>query len=46
MEKKYVVGDLNTELEEIELMNEQMQETKDNYVITYSGAFFTILCCT
>ncbi len=46
MEKEYIVGDLDAELEEIERINEKIREVKDNYVITYGGAFLSIMCCS
>lgn len=45
MEREYVVGDINVELEEIERMGEKMQETSDVYRLTYGGAFLSIMCC-
>lgn len=45
MDKENAIGNINTELEEIERMNEIIQETNDIYRYTNTGALLSILCC-
>ncbi len=45
MEREYIIGDMKTELEEIERMNEKNLDANDIYRFTNDGPFLTLLCC-